>query len=230
MSTQSRKTKSSEEQIPQAPSEEDFVGLIKYISEREKGLSRYSDKLRQNLQRIFDVFGSAHYCQICDEVEEHSKHIKYRSEQGYLRREQTETINGITVMHPANADYSHPFKPKIAISINIEDSEIFATTPRDDLNAEYYRLATRDLALVIMGSTSNEQDITGMCCWFTKPDAYRATPSREELKQLLKSGRLPKFLALVAKKLAEAEAEYGVVSAIAEKMAKAVETADPVNP
>jgi len=220
---QSRKTKSSEEQIQQAPVETDFVGLVKYISEREKGLGRYSDKLRQNLQQIFDVFGSAHHCQICDEAEEHGKHIKYRSEQGYLKREQTETINGITVTHPANADYSHPFKPKIPISIDVKDSEIFAKTQRDDLNVEYYRLATHDLVLVIMGETSNEQDITGMSCWFTKPDAYRAPPSREELKQLVKSGRLPKFLAFVAQKLAEAETEYCQVSTIAERMAKTLD-------
>ena len=41
--------------------------ILGYIKEREATLSRYSDKLRQNLQRIFDVFGSPDYCRICND-------------------------------------------------------------------------------------------------------------------------------------------------------------------
>lgn len=95
MNTQSRKT-GAEAQVSQAPAEADFVGLVKYISEREKGLSKYSDKLRTSLQRIFNIFGDSVNCQVCD----------YSA--------------------PAEIHKSHAFVPKIQVSISVQDSEYFA--------------------------------------------------------------------------------------------------------
>jgi hypothetical protein len=50
---ESRKANSAEAQVSKAPSEEDFVGQIKYLEEREKNLSKYSDKLRENVEKVW---------------------------------------------------------------------------------------------------------------------------------------------------------------------------------
>lgn len=231
MNTKSRKTKSAEAQIPQAPSEEDFVSLIKYVSEREKSLSRYSNKLRQSLQHIFNIFGDPYYCQICGYSENDTRHIKFRDEQGYLHYEETSTVNGITETYAKNKDYVHEFKPKIRVSEEIVDTEICIETAEDELNFVRYRLVFSDGKLLLRGWRNCEIDTTGVSVWFTEPEGtqHGGTPSRAELKQLVRSGRLPKFLAYAAEKLAEAETEYGEVSAIAEKMAKAIETDETIH-
>lgn len=169
MNTKSRKTKSAEAQIPQAPEESDFVGLIKYISKREKGLSRYSDKLRTSLIAIADA-------------------IRY-----------------------------------INISINVTDKEAYfdETTEEDDKHGYSVKnfLCIDDHNLCTINRRKTEYgDYHHQKLW------YFSQLPRSELKTLVQSGRLPKFLVLVAQKLEEAETEYGVVAEIAEKMAKAIET------
>lgn len=47
----------------------DLLEIVSYIAEREKNLSAYSGKLRQSVQRIFDVFGDPSVCQVCDATE-----------------------------------------------------------------------------------------------------------------------------------------------------------------
>jgi hypothetical protein len=51
---------------------------------------------------------------------------------------------------------------------------------------------------------------------------FQSIPRRER-KAIIASGRLPKFLKLVAEKLAETEQEYKVVAECAEKMAQAIQ-------
>jgi len=155
------------EQIPQAPAEADFVGLIKYISEREKGLSRYSDKLRQSLVAI-------------------DQHLQN--------------------MH---------------ISINVQDKEPFA---EDDAQGDPLQL------YLYLGE--GPRGFGGLWVYAAGYGSafygYKAfgDVKRLTLLQLVRSGRLPKFLALVAQNLAEAEAEYSEVATIAQKMAKAIENSD----
>jgi hypothetical protein len=206
MNKKSRKANSAEAQNPQAPAEADFVGLIKYVSEREKNLSKYSDKLRISLQRVFDVFGNPEYCQICNSTVNSG------------------TATGEGENKEKHMGGSHPFTPKIRVSEEIEDTEICIETSEDELNFERYRLVFSDGKLLLRGWRNCEIDATGVTVWFTEPEGTQrgGTPSRAELKQLVRSGRLPKFLALVAEKLTAAEAEYAQVAEIAEKMAKAI--------
>jgi len=165
MNAQSRKTKSSEEQIPQAPSEENFVGLVKYINEREKALSRYSNKLRESLKAIDAILQDMH------------------------------------------------------ISINLQDKQPFGED-----NAQCYPLQL----YLYLGERPRGEGLWIHAEGCDTDYGYKAFGdcSRNTLKQLVRSGRLPKFLVLVAQKMAEAEKEYSVVSAIAERMAKSIEPQD----
>lgn len=178
--------------------EADLQKTISYIAEREANLDRYSDKLRQSLQKVFDVFGNSACCQICG--------------------------TGVYSLDPKEKDKhkaatGHSFVPKINLSLDLTDSENFAETKIDELNKEYYRLGAENGELVIIGTTSDERDLTGVRCWYTYPTKTRETPSRNELKQLVQSGRLPTFLKFAAEKMAEAEQEYKTVAGAAEKMA-----------
>jgi len=75
--------------------EAEITKIISYIEKRESNLSRYSDKLRESVQRIFDVFGNANRCQICNiEKAFHGKD-------------------------------THQFIPKVHISIDVLDDEPF---------------------------------------------------------------------------------------------------------
>jgi len=188
-------------EVSQAPSEEDFVGLIKYINEREKGLSRYSDKLRQSLQRIFDVFGNPDYCQIC----------------GCNKQTGTNQEGENKGKHAGGA---HAFVPKIRVSVNVRDEQEICP----DMFLEF---ADGELRIADLSDCYQETDGNWYPSWLV-PDnrsIYKHTylASREELKTLVRSGRLPKFLALMAEKLRETEAEYGEVSELAERMAQAIE-------
>jgi len=57
--------------------EAELTKTIRYIEEREKSLSRYSDKLRRAVERIFNVFGDSDKCQICGGGKDYFMHFKY---------------------------------------------------------------------------------------------------------------------------------------------------------
>jgi mRNA degradation ribonuclease J1/J2 len=216
MNNKTRK-ESAEAQNTKAPSEEDFVGLIKYVEERERNLSKYSNKLRQNLQRIFSIFSPPYCCRICGCSENDQKHIPFRDEQGYLHDEKTSTVNGITVTYGANKNYSHDFVETVSISIDVQD-DVFEERSTDKEGDEQFWLQIVDGDFAIASGWDHNAR------WLTNPSGRQSwTPDRELLKALVRSGRLPKFLALIAQKLSEAEKEYGDVAEIAEKMAKAIE-------
>lgn len=196
--TLNKKVSAEAEKIPQPTSEEDFVGLIKYIQEREKNLSKYSDKLRESVVRIANVFGDSDFCQICGKNESHGNHAP------------TIQGRGQYAGNTYNAGGWHVFKPKLKLSFKIEDEIIFFV----DSNGLDCKLLLNQYGLQVRVITCDgEEDV----------DYYFAQCSRETLKALVQSGRLPKFLALVAKRLAEAEKEYGEVASIAEKIAKSLE-------
>jgi hypothetical protein len=166
---------------------EGLIEIIKYIQEREENLNRYSDKLRQSLLRIAQVFGSVRECQICN------------------------------IVHFWDQEYDHEFKPKIHISIDINDQEPFLVEEGEEDKYSYYlqfwdgNLRIRIKKLIF---TTNEERVWD---WRYIDDA-----SRYVLKQLVKSGRLPKFLEYVAQVLQEKGLEYGEAAEIASKMADAV--------
>lgn len=220
---------SAEAQTKQiAQAEADFSGLqqtIKYLAEREANLSKYSDKLRENLQKIANQFGSEKECAVCGYTlssgwaHGHYKWVKHGTAFNSIAemekasgakmapRPQGESRWGIPgeniEFYEENAEWHTP-QPKNQISIRVQDTEAF------NLDQPYENPKT----LVLDGTL---QIGFGQGVFMQNQTLEEA--SRYTLKQLVKSGRLPKFLKLIAEKLTETEQEYKAVAEAAEKMA-----------
>jgi hypothetical protein len=166
--------------------EGELAEVIQYIAEREENLSRYSDKLRQNLVRISNLFGSKMECRICGEE------------------------------HVAPGARDHDFVPKIYVSLDIIDTEPFLVEEDEEGRDSYYlQLWESKLRIRMKRLYSDGEE--RFWDWRYFDDA-----SRFVLKQLVKSGRLPKFLSYVAQVLQEKGQEYGEAAEVAAKMADAV--------
>jgi len=173
-------------------SPEGLKEVLAYISEREGKLSNYSDRLRQAVKRIEDVFGNSKFCQICG-----------TGSSGYMPYDHERD-------HP-----DHAFLPKIFVSLDIEDAEPFFTD--DDENGPFsYLLALSDCDLVVW-KRLKEDTVMPYCAKWEVSES-----SRKILKELVRSGRIPKFLRLVAERLEQTGKEYGEVAEVAEKMAAAI--------
>jgi len=220
----------------------ELVEVINYIFEKEKNLSRYSDKLRQSWVRIANVFGSKKECQVCSGYENAKQHHHYRfrvenkffsTKEDAFKYAKTIEPNCTPRVVPENFDpgrwkdpenkiiyvreigdtFTHKFKPKIEVSIDIVDEQPFY----EDEENKYY------LAII-----DHELKISEIPVAISKPQMYKFTwpmwnAPRWLLKQLTKSGRLPHFLKYVAQKLEKMESEYREVAEIAEKLAKALQ-------
>lgn len=174
--------------------EAEIIKAIEYIQEREKNLSRYSDKLRQAWITISDIFGKAKYCRICGQ----SKGVHPDK-------------------HPEVKKYGeHEFQPKIEVSIDIIDSKPFYSGE----GSNYY-LAVVDHYLKIVELSKDVEPAT-LHTFYKYTWPIWGAP-RWLLKQLTKSGRLLGFLQYVAKTLKKMEKEYGEVADLAEKLAKALQ-------
>lgn len=235
MNTEAGKQKSAEAQKTVAPEESDLLGIIKYIEKKEKGLSNYSDKLRQSVEKIAQVFGNSKYCQICNCTVNQGQHAKY-----FLRktREYVDALPiGATVVTPdfdvghwagMNGEYvevcenPHKFIQKIQVSVDVEDAEVFSI-PQSTVGS-YYKLAMLDSELVLCkyhDEFNYPVNTLALQGWSEHDTVGRAT-----LKALVKSGRLQKFLQHVAERLAAETQEYAEVAEIAEKMANVVSAPD----
>jgi hypothetical protein len=173
---------------------QDLNQILGYIQEREKTLSRYSDKLRQGVVKISDVFGSKVLCRYCGwYVNEHPTH---------------KTTGEIVCGTPT---------PRIEVSIDIVDDKHFMEEEQDEYspNIKYY-LALIKHRLGYIVTYDNDR--------FTpKTVAYFSDAPRKLLKALVKSGRLIPFLQKVADTLQAKSEEYREVAEVAEKLAKAVQ-------
>jgi len=202
---------------------------LRYITKREKNLSHYSDKLRQSMIRIFNVFGDEKLCRICGYRDEYGPHHRYyiRYSHRYVD-ELPEKIQGkkVKIVEHDEAvgrwgdpEYAyveevkemHEFKPKIMISIDVLDDEPFYVEEEEYERTEY-RLKFED----------HELRIAEMQEGLEVDQLYPEIAPRRVLKALVKSERLIIFLKKVAETLKKMEAEYEEVSKIAEQMAKAV--------
>jgi len=76
---------------------EELNQTLKYIEESEKNLSQYTDKLRSEVSKFFNIFGDKAFCRICQDYE--NKH-------------------NIT---------KHQFQPKIEVSIDFEGEPFYRT-------------------------------------------------------------------------------------------------------
>jgi uncharacterized coiled-coil protein SlyX len=164
----------------------ELTQTIVYLAEREANLSKYSDKLRESLGKIANQFGSADECVICG------------------NRKSAGTAAGNGENYGKHMSGAHAFKPKIVVSIRVQDTEPFNADETDEAVKTLVFDGTVQIGFGQGGFMQNR----------TIDEVSRYT-----LKQLVKSGRLPKFLAYVAEKLQEAENEYKEVAEAAEKMA-----------
>ncbi|MEM2258029.1 MAG: hypothetical protein QXV39_07940 [Candidatus Caldarchaeum sp.] len=103
--------------------------------------------------------------------------------------------------HPAG----HQFVPKIYISIEVIDEQPFYV----DDDGDEFKLVLKDGRLWIGQFTFNG--------YFTRPVD---DVSRKIVKELVKSGRLIKFLEVIRKQLDKTATEYQEVSLIAQKLAE----------
>jgi len=170
--------------------------ILSYIKLREETLSRYSDKLRQSLAQISQVFGDADYCQRCG---------KWRGYHGTKELRQTWGA-------------CERFEPQISVSIDVIDDMPFKVEEEQDEyapNTKYY-LAIIKHRLGYVETYDNDR--------FRALDLHDFSDApRELLKALVKSGRLIPFLQKVADILAEKGEEYREVSEVAEKLAQAIQ-------
>jgi hypothetical protein len=208
-------------------SSEELSEVLKFIEEREQKLSGYTDKLRQALDKIFQVFGDKDVCQICDFTEEwHRKYylppdgIKVDDPKTFTKEEyvimprkewekdyfgKTHTQEGKEIFI-INEKADHTFKPKIEVSIDFDGEPFFKNEEEKE-----YKLAVRDHKLVFVKYTEFHEEIY---------DAYEI--SRQALKEAIKTGAITKFLKQLAEELDKTSKEYEEVSIIAEKLANAV--------
>lgn len=203
----------------------DMASVLKYIAEREDNLGKYSDKLRQNVQRIFDVFGSHTDCQICGK-DTHRGHGKFRARRNGNRPkwmpEATDTIpdmyarmatpedgdhgkDGVYTLWEDNPDQHVPI-PKIDVSISLRSSVFY----QEDGSSWAIDMDNRGLAFF----HEHEDGST------TTPNAYEV--SRIALKVCIQKGSLTAFLQKIAETLKQESEEYQEVADIAEKMAQAI--------
>jgi len=108
----------------------DLPQVLAYLQERERELSKYSDKLRESVKRVISVFGDSDECQVC------GKHEEVYSE-GDIKNHEEAT--------------GHKFVPKVYVSIFVLDNEPFYTVEDFEL-----RLALVNGKLVAWDSRGGE--------------------------------------------------------------------------
>lgn len=202
----------------------DVASVLKYIAEREENLGKYSDKLRTNVQRIFDIFGDPYYCQICGKSVSRA-HGKYRARIGGNKPtwmpEAADTVPelyarlatpedgasahiGNETLWEENPDNHTPL-PRIRVSIEMR-SKIFY----DDGDAQWY------LDLDRKGLSFGVETPRG--------EGIRSAEDapRKVLNEVIRTGTLTQFLKDIADALKEEQDEYQEVAEMAERMAQAI--------
>jgi len=209
-------------------SSEGLGEVLKFIQEREQNLSRYTDKLRDAVDKFFQVFGDKDVCQICGRFEEwHKKYYlppngmrvddpatytkeeyvimtRKEWEKDYFGKTHTQQGKEIFII---NEDVDHTFKPKIEVSIDFDGEPFFEV----EEEGKEYKLAIRNHRLVFIVQSGYVEE---------KYDAYEI--SRQALKEAVRTGAITKFLKQLAEELDKTSKEYEEVSIIAEKLANAV--------
>jgi hypothetical protein len=209
-------------------SSEELSQALKFIEEREQKLSRYTDKLRDAVDKIFQVFGDKDVCQICGRLERlHRKYYlppdgkrvddpkTYTTDEYVImsRKEWEKDYFGKThkqgkEIFIINEDVDHAFKPKIEVSFDFDGEPFFKV----EEEGKECKLAIRNHRLVFFVKYTGFHEET-----------YGAHEiSRRTLKEAIQTGAITKFLQELAEELKAKEEEYGEVSSMAEKLANAV--------
>ena len=207
-------------------SEMEMMEVIKYLEERSENLRRYSRKLREAIGVIEKQFGKRNRCRICglETKVDGEKRLVYANavipRLDDLRKYQllNEFVEHdilfskyLDVLEDKYREKPHKFIPCIDVGIDLDDEEPFHV---DENEGKRYFLAFRGGELMCM--------ILDEC--YECEEYWKLSELRKNaLKDLVKSGRLVKFLQYVAERLKEAEQDFREVSEIAEKMASALE-------
>ena len=202
--------------------------VLEYIQEREGNLARATEKLRRNVERIANVFGSKDCCQICGKYKSNYAHFRYFDRKYHLGYDKVPEKVGGYKAELVSPDYKssswgdpekgtvyieeheyHKFVPKIYVSIEVKDSEPFYIDDSDSYDTEeYYLIIGRFGMRVEIGDGERFVDIKDL--------------SRRAVKALVKSGRITKFLERVVKELEDSGKEYEEVAEVAERLASAL--------
>jgi hypothetical protein len=200
---------------------EDLKEIIKYIEEREENLSKYSDKLRENLLKIVNLFGDKNYCRICGNKQKIyfgnvnliSEKVKEKfKDEAYIPHD--EVFKDLELLSEDYKKYAgHKFTPFIQVSDDIRDAEPFRKVKKEFGGEYLYYLCFTDhrLAIEVVDTSLERTKIM-----------YFDEVSRVTLKEIVKTKALVKFLQYVAKQLSIKEEEFRYVSEIAEKLASVV--------
>lgn len=217
------------EERKEAAEAADLRRVLEYIQEREGNLARATEKLRRNVERIANVFGSKDCCQICGKYKSHCNHFKYFDRKYHLGYDEVPEKIGGYKTELVSPDYNssswgdpekgtvyveeheyHEFVPKIYVSIEVKDSEPFYVDSGDpyDSAEEYFLLIGRFGMRVEIGDGERFVEIKDL--------------PRRAVKALVKSGRITKFLQKVAQELEDTGNEYQEVAEVAERLAAAL--------
>ena len=220
-------------------SEDGLKELLGYIEQREESLSRYSDKLRESLKKIDNMFGDSKYCAICSGREEAREHHRFYSRKESKGLDDVEEIidNAVRIIGPndflghwANAESgevyvedhekaAHQFKACIEVSVNVWDTEPFKTEETEMGTYEaYLAIIEHDL-----GIARKDRDHKGTLLYETNHRVQLfSEASRQTLKDIIHSNRLIPFLRHVADVLEKKNREYKEVSEVAKKLTSAL--------
>lgn len=179
--------------------------VVKYIAEREDNLSKYSDKLRKNVEAIFNIFGNKRYCQVCNKENNPGNNYVPDEKQAIIHAEIT----------------GHSFVPKINVSIEFKGTPFNTFTLGDgnDEHPDYVKeyLSMEDGELYIVRDTYTCADEM-----YEHRRMFAYEPSRDLIKRLVNSGAITQFFNQLAEKLIEVGDNYKEVAEKAERMAQAI--------
>lgn len=172
--------------------------VLTYLSSKADALERWSDKLRISLLKLEDVFNDDSRCRICGQRKNYCTH-------------------DVSKQHQALNPESHEFQPMLRIKLGT-DFELKDERPFLVSQGRYGE-GVEDFLVFEKGEIGiREEDGSAE---YAKVYGFGAA-SREELKAMVKTGRLLAFLQAVGEAVRDREADYKAVSELAEKMAQAI--------
>ena len=205
--------------------DKDILKLIKELENAEEKFEEFADELRENVKKIFELFGDADECRICGYTEKSWMHYKYFSRKDYKRYNELPKDREVRIIKPNEkvepeddsieywelVEEYHEFKPKIQVPIDITSKTPFYKT-HGEWGLIEYKLRFRAHRLEIVRYIEQNEAVT-----FTASEAPLAI-----LRELIKSNGLIDFLKYTVAQLKEQNKSYEGVSKIAKQMAEAI--------
>lgn len=221
------------------------AGAFEYLNKRAEALARYSQKMRESVAEIEEIFGDVNFCRVCGLAS--WKHCKYayipaawsgryvytdelpEGAQLYPDRDAARNAHFATgaTRHDAyfpnpDREESHAFVAKIELNCG----QVLADEPVCVLESE--EQTGRELRLILheneMKLALVESDGDGKPVVVDPDYSWLRSASRKTIKLAIKQGNIQLFLAKLKNHLDEMTAEYEEVAALADKLAQATRT------